>query len=744
MEPFQTQIGGEVTPGVLPSIEYRRPNEHREPALDHALAAASEALKALPKGLVSPERMGVVLGTCNAGLLSAREWLRQDDAGEPQEARLVGLVTPGCLADELAAAFDFRGPVLAVNTACASGANAIGIAFDLVREGRADAVLAGGTDALSDVVFAGFSALESLAPTPAAPYSAQRQGLSLGEGSGMVVLMDAQQAERAALPILAEVAGYGLSADGYHATAPRPDGSGAAKAITAAMRTSGVQPSDVGYINGHGTGTLKNDSAESSAIRLALGESAAANVLVSSTKSVVGHLLGAAGAVEAIVTVGALHHQVAPPTAGYLERDPDCALDYVPGEPRELNTDVALSNNFAFGGANACLVLTRPRALAPPPEPPTDEVVITGVGLVNPAGEGVDAVWDTFLGGHQPHHGHYGVRQFAVDVDPEPFLSRRDRRRMDRLSVLSVVTAAKALVAAGVTPHTGVAAGCGVIFGTGAGPMEAMERFIRPLLADSRAAADPGVFPNTVYNQAAGQVAMHLGLYGPTSTLSTGHASAGAALGYATGLLRRNHARMLLVTVTDVLTAQVVRGYAANDLVSGGCDPEVADGRFTLSEGSVSVVVERRSSAAARGAPVLGRIIGYGLASDGSRVGGHRARVDAVERGVRAALADGSSSPRDVGDVWLSAAGLASADRAEDVALSRVFGTGETAPSRHAPKRVLGEPVGTGAALSLALAIRRWHDYLALPALINSSSLTGGHNSLLIAPATTRSHEGLE
>ena len=260
MRGFGTKLGGQVSDLALHSPGDGEP--FRERALQLAQLAAQEAVAGLPPAIPA-ERRGLVLGTCNAGLLSAREWFRRDDAGETPDPQLLALVTPGGIADALAATLNFAGPVLAVNTACASGANAIGLAADLIREDRADVVLAGGTDALSDIVFAGFSALEALSPLPAAPYSGNRQGLSLGEGSGMVLLVSARVAREHGLPVLAEIIGYGLSADGYHPTAPRPDGSGAAQAMTAAMTAAGVGAAAVGYVNGHGTGTPKNDSAES-------------------------------------------------------------------------------------------------------------------------------------------------------------------------------------------------------------------------------------------------------------------------------------------------------------------------------------------------------------------------------------------------------------------------------------------------------------------------------------------------
>src|SRR5439155_479843 len=251
--------------------------------------------------------------------------------GEAADPRLVMLVPPQALAEAVSGAFGIKGPVLSIDTACAAGANAIGYAAELVRTGQADAVLTGGSDALSDVLFAGFNSLESLSPAPAAPYSKDRSGLSLGEGSGMLVLVREDLAREAGLPILAEVMSYALSADGYHATAPHPEGEGAARAIKAALAAGGIKPEEVRYVNGHGTGTAKNDPAETAATKVGLGD-AARNVAVSSTKSMIGHLLGAAGAVENIVTVQALVHQIVPPTANFTEPDPECDLDYTPNQ----------------------------------------------------------------------------------------------------------------------------------------------------------------------------------------------------------------------------------------------------------------------------------------------------------------------------------------------------------------------------------------------------------------------------
>ncbi|MFI6641804.1 beta-ketoacyl-[acyl-carrier-protein] synthase family protein [Streptomyces sp. NPDC050504] len=735
MEGLGTGLGGEVTDPVEPRHGHRAPDGFRERSIELALVAADEALAAFPEGLVASERFGVVLGTCNAGLLSGREWLRAVRDGEEPDPRLALLVTPQALAESVAAAFRLRGPVLAVNTACASGANAIGLAADLLRTGRADAVLAGGSDAFSDVCFAGFNALQSLSPEPATPYDANRQGLSLGEGSGMVLLVRSDFAREHGLAGLADVAGYGLSADGFHSTAPHPEGRGAARAITSALRLSGITPEQIGYVNGHGTGTPKNDPAETNAIRLALGEAEAARTPVSSTKSMIGHMLGAAGAAEAIVTAHALADQLAPPTAGYTTPDPDCPLDYVPGGARQLDTPAALSNNFAFGGANASLVLTAHRENHVPPTPERDRVVVTGIGLLSPAGGTAAEVWSAYSRGEAPVTWADGLRQSAVDFDPDPYLTKRERRRMDRLAQFSVASTSKALKDAGIEPGSPEAEAVGIVFGTGTGPMEAMQKFTDPLLAEGPAAADPSVFPNTVYNQAAGQVAIHLGLRGPTSTLSVGHATGAAALAYTADLLASGHADALVCTVTDTLTEQVGRAYAAVGAASTRAEGEPEDGRFTLSEGSVAIVLERRSAALARGATILGEVLGHGMASDASRARLWDARGRGVERAMRAALADAGIEPTGLGAVWLAAAGLSAADTAESAAVERLFGP-YPVPALHAPKTVLGEPMGVGGALTLALALHQGRFGGDRPVLLNSSSLGGSHVSVAVRCGT--------
>ncbi|NED99170.1 3-ketoacyl-ACP synthase [Phytoactinopolyspora halotolerans] len=718
---FSTKVGAEVRDLPEAGHRYLRPGDFRDRVFELALHAADEAVAGTGAVVeaVGTERCGVVYGTCNAGLLSGREWLARLDAGRDPDPRLAAMMPPQAQAEAIAGALGWGGPVLSVNTACASGANAIGWATDLIRSGRADVVLAGGADAFSDVLYAGFHSLEALSPVPARPYSAERQGLSLGEGAAFLVL--ASEAVIGVQDVRAWVGGYGLSADGYHPTAPRPDGSGASRAIAQALRTSGLVPEDVGYVNGHGTGTEKNDAAETRAIRSALGEHAD-TVPVSSTKSVIGHLLGAAGAAEAVVTVRALEEQVVPPTASYSGADPDCDLDYVPLDPRPMRSDVAVSNNFAFGGSNASVAFVRAGSDHRPPRPQLHDVVVSGMAVLGPFGEGAEAAEAAVAEGASVPEGPDG-RVATMEVDPEPYLTRKARRRMDRMTVAAIVAAAKAMNDAGLEAGSEDAKQTGVIVGTSAGPVESMARFTRGVLCDGAAGADPAVFPNTVYNQPAGQVAQHLHLHGPTSTVSVGHASGAAALLYGYELIRTGRASSIVCLAVDVIDELVVKAYDDLGLLSH----RSGDGRFALADAAVAVVLESASGAAARRRRALAEVTGYGCASR-VRPGGvpSDVRGSATERASRQAIETAGIEPGDVTDIWSVACGLEMVDRGERAAIDRLFpSSGGARPRLHQPKTVLGEPTGAAGTLLAALAAHDLADRAAGVALVNAVSLGG-------------------
>jgi 3-oxoacyl-[acyl-carrier-protein] synthase II len=344
--------------------EARRSDRFSQFALvagDEALADAGWERDQLP---YQPDRIGCVFGTGIGGigtLERGKELLIQE--GESKVPPLsVPLMMSNAAPGMLAMRYGLRGDSFGTVSACSAGAHAIAQATRMIQSGDADAVVTGGSEAaLTPLSKAAFAALEAVSPSGISrPFDARRDGFVMGEGGAALVLEDAEKAsERGARP-LAKLRGFGATSDAHHLTAPRPDGAGAAAAIRGALRDSGVEPEDVDYINAHGTSTPLNDRAETNAIKAALGDRAA-DVPVSSTKSAIGHLLGAAGAVEAAATILALRDRIVPPTLGWEEQEEGMDLDYVPGQARRLEVNggpaIALSNAFGFGGHNVVLCL---------------------------------------------------------------------------------------------------------------------------------------------------------------------------------------------------------------------------------------------------------------------------------------------------------------------------------------------------------------------------------------------------
>ncbi|MBV9799519.1 MAG: beta-ketoacyl-[acyl-carrier-protein] synthase II [Solirubrobacterales bacterium] len=318
-----------------------------------------------------PMRVGCVIGTGIGGIQTIVDQLDVMRERGPKMLSPLGIPMqmPNAAAAAVSMKYGLRGQMYGVVSACSGGAHAIGSALRMIQYEDADAVVAGGTEAaITAFGVASFVSMQALSPTGISrPFDARRDGFVMGEGAGVLVLEEASAAEARGATILGEVAGYGSTADAFHLTAPDPSGEPAARAIELALRDAGLTPADISYVNAHGTSTQLNDAAETAALKRALGEERAKKVPVSSTKSAVGHLLGAAGAVEVVATVETLATRVIPPTLGYEVPDPELDLDYVPGEARPLlpangGAPVAISNSFAFGGHNVTLVLRGPES----------------------------------------------------------------------------------------------------------------------------------------------------------------------------------------------------------------------------------------------------------------------------------------------------------------------------------------------------------------------------------------------
>ena len=367
---FPVKIAGEVKD--FDPIQYagdRKTVRHMDRNAQFAVAAARMAAEdaGLDMAAEDASRAGTIVGTGIGGIAMMEETVRKIEDRGPGKVNpfAVPMMIANMAAAHVSIHFGLTGPVLTDVTACASGTNAIGQACRMIQYGDADIMFAGGTEAsVTQCPMAGFAAMKALSsrdcpPEEAScPFDNRRDGFVLGEGSGMMVLESLEHAQARGARIYAEIAGYGTNGDAYHITAPRPDGSTQLQCMRKALADAGIAPEEVDYINAHGTSTHLNDMSETAAVKELLGKHAY-EIPMNSTKSMTGHLLGAAGAVEAVVCVLSMEHGKVHPTINLKERDPACDLDYVAEGPRDVKINVAMSNSFGFGGHNAVIVLKR-------------------------------------------------------------------------------------------------------------------------------------------------------------------------------------------------------------------------------------------------------------------------------------------------------------------------------------------------------------------------------------------------
>jgi 3-oxoacyl-[acyl-carrier-protein] synthase II len=361
------RVAGEVKGFDPTSVVSAKEARKLERNVLFGVAAGRQAVDDAALNGFDPTRVGVIFGSAIGGVPGILE--QHDTLRERGPDRVSPNFLPNVLVDsvsgQLAISLGIKGPNYAVVSACATGSHAVGEAAEMIKRGAADAVLAGGTEAcIVPLILAGFTAMRGLAvedddPAHASrPFDATRAGFVMAEGAGALLLEDWESAERRGAEIYAEVLGYGASNDAHHMAQPEPDATGVALMMATALDRAGVERSRVGYINAHGTSTPLGDAAETKAIKDVFGDHAY-ELAVSSTKSMMGHTFGAAGAIEAIMCVLALRDGVLPPTINYREPDPDCDLDYVPNEARKVKVDVALSNAMGLGGHNGCVLLGR-------------------------------------------------------------------------------------------------------------------------------------------------------------------------------------------------------------------------------------------------------------------------------------------------------------------------------------------------------------------------------------------------
>jgi 3-oxoacyl-[acyl-carrier-protein] synthase II len=365
---FNSQIAGEVKDFDVTKYVTAKEARRMDTFIHYGMAAAIQAIK--DSGLqitdANRERIGCVIGSGIGGLPMIEE--NHDELRTRGPRRVSAFLIPGSIINmisgNLSIMYGLKGPNLAIVTACTTGLHCIGEAARLIEYGDADVVIAGGAEAtVCPLGIGGFASMHALSTrnddpaTASRPWDKDRDGFVLGEGAGVLVAEEYEHARRRGARIYCELAGYGMSADAYHMTAPDMDGP--RRSMLAALRNAGVNADEVDYLNAHGTSTPLGDINETKAVKAALGEATARRLVISSTKSMTGHLLGGAGGVESVFTALAVYHQISPPTINIFEQDPECDLDYCANTAREMKIDVALKNSFGFGGTNGTLVFRR-------------------------------------------------------------------------------------------------------------------------------------------------------------------------------------------------------------------------------------------------------------------------------------------------------------------------------------------------------------------------------------------------
>lgn len=679
-------IGGEYPDFVTPA------GEDRASAL--AIKAAREAVA--DAGLdvkKEADRVSVMIGSCVGGAVTIEKFYR-DYVADPAKASGEDVLKMpiAAIANNVAREFGAQGVVDNVANACAAGTMSVAVAADLIREGKADVVIAGGSDPMSSLAYSGFHALHALDDEPCRPFN-KSKGIALGEGAGILVVESYEHAKARGAKIYCEILGSGVSCDAHHITAPSPDGEGMQAAMERSLEHSGIAAADVDYINAHGTGTPLNDASELGAMLRVFGNGGKA--AASSTKSMVGHCLGAAGSVEAVFCVKAIERGIMPPTVGYTEEDKAAMrekagdFDFVPNTGKERDVAYVQSNNYAFGGNNASIIYAKedaPRALT---APTAERVYITGIGVVSPLGNTVGAYVDSFKAGAPAHTCEQcGDRVSAVGKEDFDAVGIKLNfyRKLDKLSQMTCVSGKNALMDAGLTVDETNAKKIGIVAGTSDGPQTDIANFQKGIIAAGTQSGSAFLFPNTVYNAAPGYLSIAAGVKGYNVTYANGAASGIAAVAYAKRALLTTQNDVMLAVGADEDSETVHMLYEKVGAVGAG---------MTLGDGAVTLALEKESSANARGARKYAEVLGSGFAHCAVEFGKFGC-ADKLKEAIAAALAESGVNAADIGTVMTLSNGLNSLAAVEKDAL---------ADFKHADKIDVRAGVGEARAAASALEV---------------------------------------
>ncbi len=643
-------------------------------------------------------RVSVIMGSCVGGAVSIEEYFKNGRSKD-----VVAQMPISAIASQVASALKAGGVVTNVANACAAGTISIAYACDLIRAGKADVVIAGGADAFASVPYSGFLALHALDANPCSPFN-HCSGITLGEGAGCVIVESYEHAKKRNAKLYCEILGSGVSSDAHHITAPRPDGEGQMNAIHRAIKNSGVAYDEIGYINAHGTGTAKNDEAEFLSLHTIFDDKND-HLSVSSTKAMVGHCLGAAGAIEAVFSIKALTENVVPATLGYSEEDLEKLkekagkIEFVANKshPKELNT--VMSNSFAFGGNNASIIFSKGKGNVELPTKKT-EVCITGFGVVSPLGNGIESYVNQVNKDVHPQSSSVSSSVGLEDYE-KLGLKMAFYRKLDNFSQLQAVSGMDALKNANLVVSDDNATDIGIVIGTSEGALGTSCLFEENIAEHGNASGSAFKFPNTVYNAAGGYLSICSGIKGYNVTITNGAQSGLASVCYAANILNQQQEKIVLATGTDENIDIINELYHKLGYVSDTVAlPYEGKNGFTLADGSTTIVLESKEFADARGAKVYGKVLGYGMTHQGVSFGHLSGSEAGLEKAISAALEDAGIKANELDAIFGFANGFSAVDTLELKAYQKVFGGN----LESLPIFCVKEHTGEGRAASAALA----------------------------------------
>lgn len=665
---FRTNLGGEIKGfDARQGLDEEEIGEYGDKYMHFGIASARAALSDAQIGWkpkASRRDIALVLGTCNGGLLSAEEeykWLHHKgdkvfDEKMNLQAQYYGF------GKALSRALGIGGEIWLVTTACSSTTGALGLAASLINLGLYSTVIVGGSDTLCVANVSGFNGLKAVSTGRTAPFSLP-VGLNIGEASVFWVLEEMEQALLRHARIYGKIAGHALTSDAYHPTSPDPRGDGVYKTLLAALTDAGVKREDIGCINAHGTGTEANDRAESKGIAKFCETTA---IPVTSTKSFFGHCMGTTGILEATCNLLAMNKGFVPPTLNFSEPRPGCTLDYVPNTARDKEYKAFLSANYAFGGNNAAVCITKGDFPVPPRRRDLSRVVVTGLGAVTSLGLGIGKTLDALRAGAvgigpARRLGHEKSASRLAGLVPVFSAQDVDRRLdfagMNPLSKYATAASRLALDHAGLRVGLKNAHDVGIVMGVCNGPPESDH--MNSVFKSDNFQPDIACFSNITANSTAGWVSNALCLKGVNMTLAHGPHAGLAAIAYAFNALRENRAKAMLASASDEVYYQSFYNYDLIGFLKQG-DHESSYGlelgepkRKVIAEGAATLVLETLDSARERGVPVLAEVLSYGMSIDGKEFSGQSLETEGLEHACAQALGRAGLSWKDIGlAIW--------------------------------------------------------------------------------------------